>query len=55
LTLRRFEFVPLWGLKVLLLYAPRRVDCPFCGVHVEALPWASGKQHLTTTFSWFLA
>ena len=22
---RRFEFVPLWGLKVFLLYAPRRV------------------------------
>jgi len=52
---RRFEFVPLWGLKVFFLYAPRRVDCPLCGVRVEALPWASGKQHLTTTFSWFLA
>jgi transposase len=52
---RRFEFVPLWGLKVFLLYAPRRVNCPCCGVRVEALPWASGKQHLTTTFSWFLA
>ena len=25
---RSFEFVPLWGLKVFLVYAPRRVDCP---------------------------
>ena len=25
---RRFEFVPLWGIKVFLVYAPRRVDCP---------------------------
>ncbi len=24
---RRFEFIPLWGIKVFLLYAPRRVDC----------------------------
>jgi transposase len=52
---RRFEFVPLWGLKVFFLYAPRRVNCPRCGVRVEGLPWASGKQHLTTTFCWFLA
>jgi len=52
---RRFEFVPLWGLKVFLLYAPRRVACAKCGIHVEAVPWAEGKHHLTTTFSWFLA
>lgn len=55
LALRRFEFVPLWGLKVFLLYAPRRVQCPTCGVRREDLPWARGKHHLTTTFSWFLA
>ena len=24
---RRFEFIPLWGIKVFLLYAPRRVNC----------------------------
>lgn len=55
LTQRRFEFVPLWGMKVFFLYAPRRVECRDCGVHVEAIPWAEGKRHLTTTFSWFLA
>ncbi len=52
---RRFEFVPLWGLPVLFVYAPRRVECPRCGVRVERLPWAEGKPHLTTTYAWFLA
>jgi transposase len=52
---RRFEFVPLWGLKVFFLYARRRVQCPDCGVCVEAIPWGEGKHHLTSTFCWFLA
>lgn len=52
---RSFEFVPLWGILVFFLYAPRRVDCPDCGVKVERLPWAQGKSRLTTTFAWFLA
>ncbi len=52
---RRFEFVPLWGLAVLFLYARRRVQCRRCGVRVEAIPWAEGKHQLTTTYAWFLA
>lgn len=52
---RRFEFVPLWGIAVFFLYAMRRVDCPTCGVVVEAVPWADGKHQLTTTYAWFLA
>ena len=52
---RRYEFVPLWALAVFLVYAPRRVDCPRCGVKVERLPWAEGKSHLTKTYQWFLA
>jgi len=52
---RRFEFVPLWGICVFFLYAMRRVDCPTCGIVVESVPWASGKNHLTTTYAWFLA
>ena len=54
LALRRFEFVPLWGLRVFFLYPMRRVDCPRCGVTVERVPWADGHQ-LTTTYMWFLA
>jgi len=52
---RRYEFVPLWALAVYFLYAPRRVDCPRCGIKVERLPWAEGKNRLTTTYQWFLA
>ena len=52
---RRFEFVPLWGIVVFFLYAMRRVNCRTCGITVERVPWASGKNHLTTTYSWFLA
>jgi transposase len=52
---RRFEFVPLWGLRVFFLYAMRRVACPRCGVTVERVPWADGKHQLTTTYMWFLA
>lgn len=55
LKIRRFEFVPLWGIAVFFLYAMRRVDCPYCGIKVERVPWAEGKNHLTTTYAWFLA
>ena len=52
---RRFEFVPLWGIAVVFLYALRRVQCAPCGVRVETIPWAKGKHQLTTTYAWFLA
>lgn len=52
---RKFEFVPLWGIAVLLVYAMRRVQCPSCGVKVEKVPWCDGKHHLTITYRWFLA
>jgi transposase len=45
---RRFRHVPLWGIPMTLRYVPRRVRCSRCdGVHVEAMPWVSGKQQLT--------
>ena len=55
LPLRRFEFIPLWGIKVFFLYAPRRVDCRRCGVRVERMPWVAGKHQLTEAYAWFLA
>ena len=55
LAQRRFEFVPLWNLKVFFLYAPRRVACRRCGVKVEKLPWSEGKHRLTRAYAWFLA
>lgn len=52
---RRFEYVPLWQLGVVFVYALRRVDCPRCGIVVERVPWAQGKSRLTTSYQWFLA
>ena len=45
----------MWGIKVFFVYAPRRVDCPTCGVRVERMPWSEGKHRLTDTYAWFLA
>ena len=33
----------------------RRVDCLSCGVKVEQVPWADGKNHLTKVYMQFLA
>jgi transposase len=55
LPVRRFQFVPLWGIAMYFVYARRRVNCPTCGVTMEHLPWARGKSRLTTSFRWFLA
>src|SRR5258705_9075889 len=53
---RRFEFIPLWGFFVFLLYAMRRVDCRPCGaVVVEEVPWGDGKRTLTKAYMLFLA
>jgi transposase len=56
LTERRFEFIPLWGYLVFLLYVMRRVDCPRCkAVLVEEVPWGDGKRTLTRAYMLFLA
>ena len=52
---RRFEFIPMWGIKVFFRYAPRRVDCCYCGIHVERMPWSKGKRRLTESYAWFLS
>jgi transposase len=53
---RRFEFIPLWGFFVFLLYTMRRVDCRRCGiVVVEEVPWGHGKRTLTKAYMLFLA
>ena len=55
---RRFDFVPLWGMAVVLVYAMRRVSCRACGgVRVERVPWceAGGKSPTTTALAVFLA
>src|SRR5882672_523632 len=52
---RCFEFIPLWGFLVFLLYRMRRVDCRSCGVVVEEVPWGDGKHQLTRAYMLFLA
>jgi len=53
---RRFEFIPVWGFFVFLLYTMRRVDCRRCGtVVVEEVPWGDGKRSLTKAYMLFLA
>gem|GEM_PF-6949224 len=47
--------MPFWNIAVFFVYAMRRVDCPACGVTVEKVPWGDGKEHLTTSYRWFLA
>jgi len=52
---RWFEFVPLWGFVVFLVYAMRRIDCPTCGVKTERVPWAEGKNQCCDVYRLFLA
>jgi transposase len=52
---RHWEFVPLWGIPVSFLYAPRRVECVEHGIVVEHIPWSDGKRPLTTAMMGFLA
>jgi hypothetical protein len=50
---RRFEFIPLWGFFVFLLYSMRRVHCRHCdAVLVEEVPWGDGKRTLTKVYSY---
>jgi transposase len=55
LPMRRFEFIPIWGYTVELLYCMRRVQCRQCGVKVEQVPWATGKHSLTKAYMLYLA
>jgi len=52
---REFEFIPIWNIPVSLSYTMRRVNCPTCGVKVEAIPWAQGKHASCDVFRHFLA
>jgi transposase len=54
-TMRGFEFIPLWGFAVFLWYVMRRVDCRRCGVTVERVPWADGKNRTCNAYRLFLS
>lgn len=45
---RRWRHVPWGAVRVDLIYAPRRVQCPCCGIAPEQVPWAAaGASHFT--------
>lgn len=52
---RSWLFIPLWNIKTLFLYAPRRVQCPEHGVVVEHIPWSQGKRPVTVMMMIFLS
>jgi len=52
---RMFEYVPLWDFKVFFKYAPRRAACLVHGVKIELMPWASGKEQMTTSYKIYLS
>jgi transposase len=52
---RHWKHVPLWGIPVILVYSPRRVECNNCGIKVEAIPWTQGKSPLSLPLSVALA
>ena len=53
---RRWRHVPLWGIPVVLEYAPARVTCITCGkVLVEGIPWSQGKSRLSVGLIWMLS
>ena len=46
------------GIPVTLVYAPRCVNCFWCGIRVESLSWTlpeNPKSPLTETYAWYLA
>lgn len=45
---RNWRHLNFGEITVLLRYAPRRVDCPCCGVVVEKVPWS---EHAATRFT----
>lgn len=56
LSVRIWKHVPLWGIPVILKYAPARVRCARCGkIRVEAIPWSQGKCRLSAGLIWSLA
>jgi len=53
--LRWWTHLPFGATPVRLAYAPRRVDCPRCGVLTEKLPWGEAASRFTTAFEEMVA
>lgn len=53
--LRWWTHLPFGATPVRLAYAPRRVDCPRCGVLTEKLSWGEATSRFTTVFEEMVA
>ena len=51
---RRWEDVAVLGLRVVLWYAPKEIQCPTHGRVQEEIPWASTFARLTYRLEWRL-
>jgi transposase len=47
---RKWRHLDLAGMRILLRYRLRRVNCPRCGVIIEAVPWAEPGSWFTRDF-----
>ncbi len=52
---RKWRHLALGRYSIWLSYAPRRVDCPGCGVRVEEVPWATPQSRFTRDFEEMVA
>jgi transposase len=55
LALRRWRHLSLGTWVVWLVYEPRRVECPRCGVRAEEVPWAPTGSRFTWDFEELVA
>ena len=46
----RWVHLGIGVIRIILEYAPRRVECPSCGVRVELVPWARADSRFTRPF-----
>jgi transposase len=51
---RQWEDITLMGMKVLLWYTPKEIDCPTHGRLQEAIPWAPAYSRITYRLEWRL-
>ena len=50
--LRRWEDLTLMGMKILLGYAPKEIQCPTHGRLQETIPWAPAYSRITYRLEW---
>ena len=51
-VLRKWEDLTLMGMKILLWYTPKEIQCPTHGRVQEAIPWAPAYSRITYRLEW---